>query len=220
MKRSIFALAGFALLAAAAPASAAPCAGFTDVQHDSGFCPNVEWLKNRAVTLGCSTVTLYCPDLLVNRLAMAAFMNRLGVALTPAILYHEASGATLDLDNPPQTVCATTALPPATYPRSAKAGALMTGKFTTAGALRLRLVMSTDNGVTWTPLNAHPASAGGPDRWVNASAWKTDVPLATGQSYRFGLRADRAGSGSGDVASWNCQLELVVASQTGVGSPF
>src|SRR5438477_9827195 len=38
---------------------AAPCAGFTDVADTSGFCPNVEWLKNRQITLGCTSPTLY-----------------------------------------------------------------------------------------------------------------------------------------------------------------
>ena len=63
------------------PASAAPCAGFTDVDTEdptkAPFCTSVEWMKNRAITLGC-TSTLYCPDDYVTRLQMAAFMYRLG----------------------------------------------------------------------------------------------------------------------------------------------
>ena len=62
---------------------AAPCAGFTDVDDTSAFCPNVEWMKNRGITLGCA-VNLYCPNDLVTRLAMAAFMNRLGESLFPS----------------------------------------------------------------------------------------------------------------------------------------
>ncbi len=30
------------------------CSGFMDLGSDSAFCPNVEWLRNRAVTLGCT----------------------------------------------------------------------------------------------------------------------------------------------------------------------
>lgn len=68
-----------ALLLAILPPSvhAAPCAGFTDVQDTSAFCANVTWLRNRAITLGCISTTLYCPDDLVTRLQMAAFLNRL-----------------------------------------------------------------------------------------------------------------------------------------------
>ena len=41
--------------------------------------------KNRAITTGCTSTTLYCPTDNVSRLAMAAFMNRLGDALTPEV---------------------------------------------------------------------------------------------------------------------------------------
>src|SRR5688500_14594709 len=48
-------------------AFAAPCAGFDDVEDTSEFCTNVEWVRNRAVTLGCFAA-LYCPDANVTRL--------------------------------------------------------------------------------------------------------------------------------------------------------
>ncbi len=39
----------------------------------------MEWIKNRGITLGCNVPgTLYCPNLNVTRLQMAAFMYRLG----------------------------------------------------------------------------------------------------------------------------------------------
>ena len=66
------------LLGFGSTASAAPCAGFTDVQDSSGFCIHIEWLKNRAITLGC-TATQYCPADFVRRDQMAAFLYRLGV---------------------------------------------------------------------------------------------------------------------------------------------
>ncbi len=81
------AVAFAASLVMAGPASAAPCAGFTDVDSASGFCPNVEWLKNRSITLGCTSATLFCPGDAVSRLAMAAFLNRLGDALQPEFLH-------------------------------------------------------------------------------------------------------------------------------------
>ena len=81
-------------LQVATAALAAPCAGFTDVDDASAFCPNVEWLKNRNITLGCG-VASYCPGDAVTRLAMAAFLNRMGVALTPVyVVVGDASEAT------------------------------------------------------------------------------------------------------------------------------
>jgi len=71
-----------ALLCLSASVAAAPCAGFTDVEDTDLFCPNVAWLKNRNITLGCEA-SLYCPSAPVSRLAMAAFLNRLGNVLLP-----------------------------------------------------------------------------------------------------------------------------------------
>ena len=69
------------VLASSSPLLAAPCGGFTDVDDanpaHAPFCDSVEWMKLRNITLGC-TATLYCPDTLVTRLQMAAFMFRLG----------------------------------------------------------------------------------------------------------------------------------------------
>ena len=71
----------------ALPVLAAPCAGFTDVQDTDPFCANVVWMKTRGITLGC-TATLYCPTDPVTRLAMAAFVNRLGdVVLPPNVIW-------------------------------------------------------------------------------------------------------------------------------------
>jgi hypothetical protein len=77
-------VAGFVLLGLLSSATQAlPCAGFTDVDDTSPFCGNVTWLKNRSITLGCTSTTLYCPNDFVSRLQMAAFMNRLGDSLFP-----------------------------------------------------------------------------------------------------------------------------------------
>jgi hypothetical protein len=82
--RKFIGVAGFGLLGLlSSTAQAAPCAGFTDVDDTSQFCGNVTWLKNRGITLGCTSATLYCPNDFVSRLQMAAFMNRLGDSLFP-----------------------------------------------------------------------------------------------------------------------------------------
>jgi hypothetical protein len=58
----------------AAPAFAQSCVGFVDVAPADFFCANTEWMKNRAVTLGCTDTTHYCPNEFVLRSQMAAFM--------------------------------------------------------------------------------------------------------------------------------------------------
>jgi hypothetical protein len=72
-----------ALMVGSSAASAASCAEFTDVDSLDAFCPNVEWLRNRAITLGCTSTSVFCPANAVTRIQLAAFMNRLGTALTP-----------------------------------------------------------------------------------------------------------------------------------------
>ena len=74
-----------------------PCFAFNDVDVTSGFCPNVEWMRNRAVTLGCTT-TLYCPVDYVTRLQMAAFMNRLGTTLSGETRFVGGQPGALALD--------------------------------------------------------------------------------------------------------------------------
>ena len=209
-----------ALLVLSIPSLAAPCVGFTDIDDTNPFCPNVEWLRNRAVTLGCTTTSEYCPSAAVSRLAMAAFLNRLGRALSPTKLYGESNGDALDLDAPPAVVCPTETIPLVDYPRAAKAGAVMSANFAGTGTVALKLVVSTDGGASWSAMHSHAASAGGANRWVNAAVWKGDYPVAPGASYRFGLHASRTGSGSGDAGAWNCQLEVVVTSRTGAASPL
>ena len=70
-------------LALATPVEATPCVGFTDVDSTNPFCSNIEWLKNRGITIGCTSLTLYCPADVVTRESMSIFLQRLGNAMTP-----------------------------------------------------------------------------------------------------------------------------------------
>ena len=224
MNAALRTLVAAACVAVAPAALAAPCSGFTDVDSGSAFCPNVDWLKNRGVTVGCTSTTLYCPTQAVIRLSMAAFMNRLGAALTPQTFLFTGSAGTFDLDSPPPALCSF-GLPyidPADYPRSARLGAIVSARVTTAATFELRLVTSTDSGTTWTPVHAIPASAGGVNRWMNATVWTGNVDIPAGGAARdFGVRITRApGGGSGDLFDVKCQLKVVVESRTGASLPF
>ncbi len=75
------------LLLASQALHAAQCtqgpSSFTDVATTDIFCTDVQWLKNRGVTLGCGTGTEYCPSNVVTRASMALFMKRLAEAILP-----------------------------------------------------------------------------------------------------------------------------------------
>jgi hypothetical protein len=212
-----------AVLAAwvASPAAfAAPCAGFTDVDTSSGFCKNVEWVKNRKVTTGCTSATLYCPNDPVSRLAMAAFMNRLGNALTPTQLRVDTAPGAVNLDGN-MVVCQTGDYAVADYPRTAYLDVAFNGTAASDVGLAADLAMSTDGGANWTNLNTI-ANRGS----VTANQWGglADigfVDLDVGQNVRWGVRMTRGGiAGTAHLSDSRCQLRALVYSRTGAATPF
>lgn len=205
-------------VAASGLAHAQPCAGFSDVDVSNQFCPNVEWLKNRAVALGC-TATEYCPANAASRLAMAAFMNRLGTALTPVpVVASSLATETLDIDASP-VVCVTSGFPVTGFPRRAYVDASVAA--TAAGNLDfgVSIVASTNGGTSWSPLNESMRSAVLTARWGHASAIAyTDLDV--GQTVTFGVRLSRADSGVTDVIDARCSVRATVASRDGATSPY
>ncbi len=213
-----------ATMAAAPGALAAPCAGFIDVDDTSAFCPNVDWLKNRAITLGCGLpgANTYCPNDPVIRLAMAAFMNRLGTALTPVQLRVDLAPGAIDLDTSP-VVCQTGDLVVAatSFPRRAYVDLSFNGNATGDVGLAADLVVSLDGGANWTNLNTVVNRGSVPaNQWGGLS----DIgfsDLNVGQTARWGVRMSRGGiAGSTDLADSRCQLRALVYSRNGSASPF
>lgn len=216
---SLAALLALACGAASLPARAAPCAGFTDVDATSPFCPSVEWIKNRKVTLGCTSLTLYCPDNTVTRLQMAAFMQRLGTALTPVVVDIATTSAALDLDATP-VVCQSADQLIADYPRRALVDASLAGTGPSGVDIGVRGVYSTNGGATWQPLNAvRPATFVPPSQWSQASDVGV-LDLDVGTTVRFGVEASRVGAGSGDLSDSRCFLRTSLGSRDGSSSPF
>ena len=84
MRFAIRGIIAAALSLCPAIASAAPCAGFTDVDDGSPFCASVQWLRNQGITQGC-TPTAFCPDAAVSRVQVAAFLRRLANATAPGL---------------------------------------------------------------------------------------------------------------------------------------
>jgi hypothetical protein len=194
----------------------APCGGFPDVATGSPFCANVEWLGNRSITQGC-TVGSYCPEATVSRLAMAAFMNRLGTALTPRTTLLDAAPGALDPDLAP-VVCTTPALPLATFPRLAEVAFTFAARGAGSMGYRVTPVMSLNGGTDWGDLNAS-AGYGSP----NSTAWKAtagagSIWVGAAESVRFGLRVIRE-AGSADIADSTCQILVRLHNRDAAGIP-
>ncbi len=211
----------FALLALflGTEARAQSCAGFVDVPASDSFCPNVEWLKNRAITLGCTDTSHYCPAGTVSRLAMAAFMNRLGTALTPASVYQDASPGAITITTAGTEHCVTAAFPVTGYPRTA----VLNGTFavTAPGAVTFRAitVYSTNGGASWTPTGVNFARAtSGAGEWSSSASVGT-VSLAVGQTYLFAVRVANE-TGSTLLTDSRCQLQALVGNRNGTSTPF
>jgi hypothetical protein len=207
------------LMLGTAPAAwAQQCAGFSDVLASDTFCPNVEWIKNRQVTLGCGTGTTYCPFDPVIRLQMAAFMNRLGNALTPVQLRVDTSPGAIDLDAG-AVVCQTPPQAIVNYPRQAIVDLTFSAQAPGDVDIAADLVKSIDGGANWTQLTT-VASRG----WIPNGRWGTLANLATtdlavGDNVIFGVRATRA-SGAVDLSDSRCNLRVAIGSRTGAVTPF
>jgi hypothetical protein len=196
-----------------------PCGGFGDVDPASPFCPNVEWLKDRKVTLGC-TAGEYCPDAPVLRLSMAAFMNRLGTALTGTVLSTQAQPGAIDLDSAP-VVCQTADFAVVEFPRAAAVDAVVSGQGTAVANFIVEPVASFDHGVTWAPL-----STAGPAGSVTAAHWGSVRvegvrDLDVGQTVRFGTRVSRGGlAGAGALSASRCSVRASIGNRVTGYSPL
>jgi hypothetical protein len=228
-------MAVVAFAAVANNASALPCAGFTDVDSTSPFCPNVEWLKNRTVTMGCTSTTLYCPTDPVNRLAMAAFMNRLGKALSPQVVKrHGNQGATTlpgEAPDPALIVCVTDTIT-AAYPRGVLLNASFTG-LADAGAVAYRVywVYSDDDGTTWQvvtdgnpPVNlSSPRASSAANQWSGVALTYAGDYLDPNVPFKFAIavRRDNVLTGTtGNFAATRCQLTATLFNANPTTPPY
>jgi hypothetical protein len=149
---------------------------------------------------------------------MAAFMNRLGTALTPTTLTTDLSPGALDIDLQP-VVCATADFAVAGYPRRALLDAGVSGTGPTALDVGVVVVMSTNGGGTWTELSADSRGAVLANQWGNVSAIARE-DLDVGETVRFGVRVKRVGAVTGDLSDSRCYVRAVVHSRDGTSTPF
>jgi serine protease len=167
------------------------CKTFNDVAGSDPFCPNVHWLFNRSITLGCDNVN-YCPLQPVIRLQMAAFMNRDGTAVTPVDLPKIGGQIALSLGGGNTITCfsPTASFTAANFPRRARLRGFANMFGASANTtVTVQYAYSTDGGATWTMIpnswaRTRVASVADEDRTVNVAG---EVDLTVGQTYLFGL---------------------------------
>lgn len=214
--RSTFLVAALAAAIVSPPAVSGPtCAGFVDVgTADTDVCMAVEWLKNRSITLGC-TATQFCPEDVVVRKHMALFMQRLGKALTPVVLYAEQPYGTMAVapDLGRTLVCIT---PPHTvegFARAAQFRGQFFAKTTAPSGLVGRFKYSTNGGATWQFVSAATSVTGidyaATGAIVDAVVLAPTMVLLPGLTYHFGIGLD----GGGQAPTFStvvCQAQVVV----------
>ncbi|MFO1310504.1 MAG: hypothetical protein U1F41_00400 [Burkholderiales bacterium] len=220
-------VAGIAALGfRAEPATAAPCAGFADVDEAALYCSAVEWLKNREVTLGCD-IGLYCPAAPVNRASMALFMKRLGDALTPVVLHKEFIVTTTTVvPAAGQIYCSTDDYKPLGFPRTARFVATAWG-VPNGGPSWLQgwWKYSTDGGTTWNYVGNWLVDQMLGRDWAdygqvaNFAVLAPPMDLVPGTTYRFGLFMNGMG-GAYSYGSLACQAEVTITGRTGAASPY
>jgi hypothetical protein len=217
-------------------ASAQQCANFGDVLASSAFCPSVEWVKNRAITTGCGDGSNYCPDSDVTRLSMAAFLQRLGKALSSEVMNDHVTltGQTIPGEAPtfpsPLVLCDTgvnsTVVP---YPRRALLNATMSGRADGNDvAYRVFWVYSTDGGTTFQPIQdagqniSSPRASSTAGQWSGAAlAYALDLPANLPLRVFVGVRRDNILLGTtGNFANVNCQMTVNIINANGTTSPL
>ena len=205
-------------------AQAASCSGFTDVDSTNQFCPNVDWLKNRGITLGCTSTTLYCPANTVSRLQMAAFLNRTATALTPVLHVNEGQDLSLDLTGGP-VLCQVGAVTIADFPRSFAAWGHLSAKGDLNEDVIVDFVRSTDGGKIWMPMNQF-----GSPLSLSTLAWNTAAVVSSpqpgpsfnlnvGSNYWFGMRVLRLAN-LPNFTAFHCHLIVELRNRQGTSAPY
>ncbi|HEX4885148.1 MAG TPA: choice-of-anchor Q domain-containing protein, partial [Casimicrobiaceae bacterium] len=189
------------------------CRNFNDVPGNSAFCPSVEWIRNRNVTTGCGSGN-YCPAADVSRLAMAAFMKRLGDALSGTSLITNAQPGLLDFTGGP-VVCLSSPVVAQIAPRRAILDGAFSGRAGADSGGRLRVVVSEDNGVTWRELQAiYTRSTFPANQWHSVrSAYSHD--LEAGKAVVYGLRIDPGSAAPAGVLDSTCVLRVRLENSSG-----
>ena len=196
-----------------------PCGGYADVDSSNAFCANIEWITDRRITLGCAPGQ-FCPVATASRQEMAAFMNRLGTAMTDVVFPVHAQPGAIDLDASP-VVCQTADFAVVDFPRRAVVDGVVSGQGAGDVSFVADAVASFDAGSTWAVLTStNVAGSATTAHWGNVRA--TGVrDLDVGQTVRFGLRVGRGDfAGSSDLSASECNARVRIGNRVTDYSPY
>ncbi len=223
--KTVYAVAALVVSFGATDAFAAACAGappFTDVLSTDSFCTNVEWIKNRQITLGCFG-TLYCPNDTVTRAQMALFMNRLADKIieqpvTVNLLPGALALTGLAVDN---AICSTSVIPAALYPRTIVVTEHATFKMVSAiGSIGVHVIYTLDGNTTNWNFATPNSQRTTPDQTYYATASNSAVfQVPAGAAVKIAIGTFSV-SGSTAVAESRCEVTATIQSKTGTSSPF
>jgi hypothetical protein len=207
-----------------AAACAVGTSPFSDVPDAANYCTNTEWMKNRAITTGCGAGTTYCPTDFVTRASMALFMNRLGTALTPALVHAETtfgSGGT----NFRACETAPFVIPANGFPRTAHVMASVSffnnEAASTKSDWQTFIIATTTNWATTLFLNpggANNFTVSGTNTGTS-SINSTPLSLNPGNTYQFAVVLNRI-NGIGVNGAGTCHLTVRIDNRDGTSSPF
>ncbi len=208
-------------------AAAAPCSGLTDVDDSSPFCPNVQWLKNREITLGCD-INVYCPNEPVTRAAMALFLRRFGNVLNTHV--GVASPTPIPSLNPTSTpvrICeAPSGLPPIPWPLGAHGYAIVEAYGGINGPVEFfgQFVESSDNGVTWTIVSPRQSvsAANGFESRVSLKVLLPMRSLEIDKRYVYGIEVGRVpgSTTTGMMMNVRCAITVLFENLNPDAAPF
>lgn len=205
----LLALVAMASMLGVATPARAQCAGFSDVPVD-GNCPFVTWVKNRSITLGCTSSTQYCPTSPVSRLAMALFMKRLGEVFTPGALDVEQSGGVLNFSGFSYLCTAPPFQATGYRKRAIVAGGL---SFAASGSGKMELaIVYSDNapvGSAFTQAISHVFVNFEPGRRIHVATTGLNAPSPLTGTQQVSLRILRT-AGTGNLTDWTCSLQASV----------
>lgn len=200
-------------------ALAAPCAGFTDLDDSSGFCTNVVWMKNRGVTTGCSLAPAYCPNDVVTRLSMAAFMNRLGDKLTTKKVFTDQNPGIVNIQAGGAFVCPTQAVlaPGSQYEQHAVLHGLAWGLVSAPVTWSADLWFSTNGGATYNFISNFIPTFNATVTGMTSGSTFAQLALTPGTPYTFAILVRESidvPAGTGNFTDLACHLMVEIGNRT------
>ena len=217
LPKYVHALLALTALLGTDAAYADACAGFSDVDANSSFCKDVEWIKNRGITLGCAS-GLYCPNDSVSRLQMAIFLTRLGTALSPQPYF--AVGQFAETSTATQAIPCKVNLPyTGQYPQSASVDIVFSALAAADTTVSVSLLKSDDFGTTWSDAGGGPTTHSlGAGKYSGVDLTGV-VDLLPEQSETFGVGVV-SNAGATTLAQGQCWVKVMSYSRTGDSSPY